>query len=120
MMTNNSLASQLKLIGLRALPTQLDDFIARVTKARCSARQILEELGSRGRNLPLRHFVDGIDVIQAFASLLISLVQRVDAQKARFAARLGLAPFTDRNRGGPCGLIGGVALAVRRTVAQSV
>src|SRR6195256_3616158 len=42
--TNNNLASQLKQIGLRALPTQVDDFIARVTKARCSAHQILEEL----------------------------------------------------------------------------
>jgi len=41
---NNSLASQLKQIGLCALPAQLDDFIARVTKARCSAHQILEEL----------------------------------------------------------------------------
>src|SRR5580658_8249013 len=44
MMMNNNLASQLKQIGLCALPTQLDDFIARVTKARCSAHQILEEL----------------------------------------------------------------------------
>jgi DNA replication protein DnaC len=43
-MTNNNLAAQLKQIGLCALPTQLDDFIARVTKARCSAHQILEEL----------------------------------------------------------------------------
>src|SRR5271165_94603 len=43
-MTNHNLASQLKQIGLRALPTQLDDFLARVTKARCSAHQILEEL----------------------------------------------------------------------------
>src|ERR1700686_4495067 len=43
-MTNPNLATQLKHIGLRALPTQLDDFIARVTKARCSAHQILEEL----------------------------------------------------------------------------
>src|ERR1035438_2246703 len=43
-MTNNNLATQLKQIGLCALPTQLDDFIARVTKARCSAHQILEEL----------------------------------------------------------------------------
>ena len=43
---NNSLASQLKQIGLCALPAQLDDFIARVTKARCSAHQILEELAS--------------------------------------------------------------------------
>jgi hypothetical protein len=44
MTMNHSLASQLKQIGLRALPTQLDDFIARVTKAHCSAHQILEEL----------------------------------------------------------------------------
>jgi DNA replication protein DnaC len=43
-MTNNNLAAQLKQIGLRAMPTQLDDFIARVTKARCSPLQILEEI----------------------------------------------------------------------------
>jgi IstB-like ATP binding protein len=43
-MTKNNLATQLKQIGLRAVPTQLDDFIARVTKARCSPLQILEEL----------------------------------------------------------------------------
>ena len=45
-MTNNNLATQLKQIGLCAVPTQLDDFIARVTKARCSAHQILEELAN--------------------------------------------------------------------------
>src|SRR6202050_1526815 len=43
-MTNHNLAAQLKQVGLCALPTQLDDFVARVTKARCSAHQILEEL----------------------------------------------------------------------------
>jgi len=43
-MTTNNLAAQLKQIGLCALPTQLDDFLARVTKARCSPHQILEEL----------------------------------------------------------------------------
>ncbi len=43
-MTNNNLSAQLKQIGLCAVPTHLDDFIARVTKARCSAHQILEEL----------------------------------------------------------------------------
>jgi hypothetical protein len=32
-MTNHNLAMQLKQIGLCALPTQIDDFIARVTKA---------------------------------------------------------------------------------------
>ena len=42
--TNNNLPAQLKQIGLCALPTQLDDFIARVTKSRCSAHQILEQL----------------------------------------------------------------------------
>ncbi|HYU45336.1 MAG TPA: IS21-like element helper ATPase IstB [Terriglobales bacterium] len=41
---NNNLATQLKQIGLCALPAPLDDFIARVTKARCSAHQILEEI----------------------------------------------------------------------------
>jgi DNA replication protein DnaC len=44
MTTNNNLVGQLKQIGLCAVPTQLDDFIARVTKARCSPHQILEEL----------------------------------------------------------------------------
>src|SRR6202161_477105 len=43
-MTNNNLAAQLKQIGLCALPPHVDDFIARVTQARCSAHQILEEL----------------------------------------------------------------------------
>jgi hypothetical protein len=31
---NNSLSSQLQQIGLRALPTQLDDFLAHAAKAR--------------------------------------------------------------------------------------
>ncbi len=43
-MTNPSLAAQLRQIGLRAVPVQLDDFIARVTKSRWSPQQILEEL----------------------------------------------------------------------------
>jgi DNA replication protein DnaC len=38
---NSSLTAQLQQIGLRALPTQLDDFIARATKARWSPHQIL-------------------------------------------------------------------------------
>jgi hypothetical protein len=43
-MTNDSLATQLRQIGLRALPPQLDDFIAHATKARWSPHQFLEEL----------------------------------------------------------------------------
>jgi DNA replication protein DnaC len=38
------LPDQLQQIGLCALPTQLDDFLARATKARWSPRQILEQL----------------------------------------------------------------------------
>jgi DNA replication protein DnaC len=43
-MTSNSLATQLEQNGLCAIPAQLDDFVARATKARWSPRQILEEL----------------------------------------------------------------------------
>jgi DNA replication protein DnaC len=43
-MTNNSLATQLGQIGLRALPAQLDDFLARAIKARWSPHQILEQM----------------------------------------------------------------------------
>jgi DNA replication protein DnaC len=46
MTTNSSLVHQLQQIGLRALPAQLDDFVARASKARWSAHQILEQLVS--------------------------------------------------------------------------
>ena len=41
---SNSLSAQLQQIGLCAVPAQLDDFIARATKARWSAHQILEQV----------------------------------------------------------------------------
>jgi len=41
---SNSLSAQLQQIGLCAVPAQLDDFIARATKARWSALQILEQV----------------------------------------------------------------------------
>jgi len=41
---NPSLTAQLAQIGLRSLPSQLDDFLARAAKARWSALQILEQL----------------------------------------------------------------------------
>ncbi len=73
MMTNNSLASQLKQIGLCALPAQLDDFLARVTKARCSAHQILEEIAKAEvtersrRSLERRLRISGIKRFKATA-----------------------------------------------------
>jgi DNA replication protein DnaC len=41
---NHSLPAQLTHLGMRALPSQLDDFLARATKARWSPRQLLEQL----------------------------------------------------------------------------
>jgi DNA replication protein DnaC len=41
---SNSLPAQLQQIGLRALPAQLDDFLAHAAKARWSPHQILEQL----------------------------------------------------------------------------
>lgn len=43
-MTRTDLTDQLHQLGLVALPTQLDDFLARATKARWSPVQMLEEL----------------------------------------------------------------------------
>ena len=40
----NSLSAQLQQIGLRALPANLNDFLARATKARWSPHQMLEQL----------------------------------------------------------------------------
>jgi len=41
---NNNLPAQLQQLGLRALPAQLDDFLARASKSRWSPHQILEQL----------------------------------------------------------------------------
>ena len=41
---NNNLPAQLQQIGLRAIGGQLDDFLARATKARWSPRQLVEQL----------------------------------------------------------------------------
>jgi DNA replication protein DnaC len=41
---SNSLSAQLQQVGLRAVPTQLDDFLAHATKSRWSPHQILEQL----------------------------------------------------------------------------
>jgi DNA replication protein DnaC len=41
---SNSLSAQLQQIGLRALPAELDDFLARAAKSRWSPRQVLEQL----------------------------------------------------------------------------
>jgi len=54
MTPRNDLPAQLEQIGLRALPAELDDFLARATKSRWSPRVLLEqvvqaEVASRSR-----------------------------------------------------------------------
>jgi DNA replication protein DnaC len=44
MIPTNNLSAQLHQIGLRALPANLDDFLARATKARWSPHMLLEQL----------------------------------------------------------------------------
>lgn len=44
MTANNNLSAQLEQIGLRAVPPQLDDFLAHAAKARWSPHQILEQM----------------------------------------------------------------------------
>src|SRR5258707_14021000 len=74
-MTNHNLATQLRQIGLCAGPTQLDDFIARVTKSRCSAHQILGELAKAEanersrRSLERRLRISGIQRFKTMADL---------------------------------------------------
>jgi len=53
-------------------------------------------------DLPLGDFVNGVDVIHTFDTVLISFVHRVDSEIARLAAWLWLAPFADRHLYGAC------------------
>ena len=41
---SSSLSAQLRQIGLRAIPADLDDFLARATKNRWSPQQLIEQL----------------------------------------------------------------------------
>jgi hypothetical protein len=52
----------------------------------------LRDLRCGGHDLPLRHFVDGIDVIQAFVAILVAWMHSVDAEIAGTAFRPWLAP----------------------------
>src|SRR5580658_3308914 len=84
MTTINNLSSQLKQIGLRALPTQLDDFLARVTQARCSAHQILEEIAKAEvtersrRSLERRLRISGIKRFKPMADFDWSWPAKID------------------------------------------
>lgn len=81
---NNSLSSQLQQIGLRALPTQLDDFLAHAAKARWSTHQILEqvvqaELAERSRrSLETRLRLSGVKRFKPIADFDWSWPTRIE------------------------------------------
>lgn len=70
---SNNLAAQLQQIGLRAVPAELDDFLARATKARWSSRVLLEQVAQAEaaersrRSLERRLRLSGIKSFKAMA-----------------------------------------------------
>ena len=85
-MTNNSLTAQLAQIGLRALPAQLDDFIARAAKERWSPHQMLErmvqdEIAERSRrSLERRLRLSGIRRFKPMADFEWTWPARIDRE----------------------------------------
>ena len=77
--------------------------------------------GVEAGHLPLRDFIDGIDVIDALgAARRIALMHRVQAQKAGLALRLRLAPLADLHRRGPRLGVVQAPLAITLAMAQVV
>jgi DNA replication protein DnaC len=81
---SNNLPVQLQQIGLRALPAQLDDFLARATKARWSPRQIIEQItlaenGERSRrSLERRLRLSGLKKFKPMADFDWSWPTQID------------------------------------------
>jgi DNA replication protein DnaC len=95
---NNSLPTQLQQIGLRALPAQLDDFLARATKSRWSPRQILEqlaqdELAERSRrSLERRLRLSGIKRFKSMADFEWSWPSKIEREVIERALTLDFLP----------------------------
>jgi DNA replication protein DnaC len=94
----NNLAVQLQHIGLRAIPANLDDFLARATKARWSPRVLLEQLlqaeteeRSR-RSLERRLRVSGIKSFKAMADFEWTWPTKVERDVIERALTLDFLP----------------------------
>ncbi len=73
----------------------------------------------RGQHhLPLRHLVDGVDVVDALALRAVALMHGVEAQKPGLGVGRGLFALADGHRRGPGLLV--AAQAVTRAAAQVV
>jgi DNA replication protein DnaC len=94
----NSLPSQLQQIGLRALPTQVDDFLARAAKSRWSARQILEQLANEEiaersrRSLERRLRLSGIKRFKPIANFDWSWPTKIERDVVERALTLDFLP----------------------------
>ena len=98
MMRNNSLTAQLAQIGLRALPTQLDDFLARAAKECWSPHQILEhmvqeEIAERSRrSLERRLRLSGIKRFKPMADFEWTWPTRIERDIIERALTLDFIP----------------------------
>ncbi len=94
----NSLPAQLQQIGLRALPTQLDDFLARAAKSRWSARQLLEQLAQdeiaerSRRSLERRLRLSGIKRFKALTDFDWSWPTKIERDVVDRALTLDFVP----------------------------
>ena len=95
---NNSLLAQLQQIGLRALPAQLDDFLARAAKSRWSPHQILEhmaqaEIAERSRrSLERRLRLSGIKRFKPMADFEWSWPAKIERDVIERALTLDFLP----------------------------
>lgn len=95
---SNSLTAQLQQIGLRAVPSELDDFIARAVKARWSPHQILEqmaqaEIAERSRrSLERRLRLSGIKRFKPMADFDWMWPAKIERDVIERALRLDFIP----------------------------
>ena len=94
----NSLPAQLQQIGLHALPAQLDDFLARATKARWSPHQILEQLAQAEiaersrRSLERRLRLSGIKRFKPIADFEWNWPTKIEREVIERALTLDFVP----------------------------
>src|SRR2546428_11965042 len=95
---SNSLPAQLQQIGLRALPAQLDDFLARAAKARWSPYQVLEQLAQAEitersrRSLERRLRLSGIKRFKPMADFEWSWSTKIERDVIERALTLDFLP----------------------------
>ena len=95
---SNSLSARLQQIGLCALPTQLDDFLARATKARWSPHQILEQLTQAEitershRSLQRRLRLSGVKKFKPMADFEWSWPKKIERDVIERALTLDFLP----------------------------